>query len=155
MIDYNSSYKDLATETDILETRIRDMEREREFLRRSMYANAPVFNGVVDYSKDSVQNGYVPMSLDRILERLNKIDDSISMVQEVLKAKKDALRQVQTMIEKFEGLEYKVAYMRDMEGMRLQEIADKLGYSYDWIRKISSRIKKAHKRHKNMDKPIV
>lgn len=156
MINFNSSYKDLVTEIEILETRLREMEREREFLRKSMYDNAPRFNPVLDYSKDMVQNGYVPMSLDKILERLNKIDDSIAMVLEVLKAKKDALTKIEIMLEKLEGLEYRVAYMRDIKKMRLFDIAKELGYSHDWIKRISSRIKKSTPRvHQTMDKPIV
>ncbi|MXQ52349.1 hypothetical protein [Shimazuella alba] len=39
----------------------------------------------------------------------------------------------------FEGLEQKVAYMRDVKGMTLIERAADLGYSYIWIKKISSR----------------
>ncbi|HLN89024.1 MAG TPA: hypothetical protein VK253_03060 [Candidatus Binatia bacterium] len=121
-----------------------------------MYDNAPRFNPVLDYSKDMVQNGYVPMSLDKILERLNKIDDSIAMVLEVLKAKKDALTKIEIMLEKLEGLEYRVAYMRDIKKMRLFDIAKELGYSHDWIKRISSRIKKSTPRvHQTMDKPIV
>jgi hypothetical protein len=47
-------------------------------------------------------------------------------------------------IAEFEGLEQKVAYMRDVLGMTLSEIAADLGYSYIWIKKISSRTKKLH-----------
>ncbi|MNI86465.1 hypothetical protein D3C73_1435630 [compost metagenome] len=53
-------------------------------------------------------------------------------------------------LNKFEGLEYQVAYMRDIQGLPLYKIAEQLGYSYDWIRKVSSRIK-AQRRHKKID----
>lgn len=42
----------------------------------------------------------------------------------------------------FEVLEQKVAYMRDVQGMTLPEIAADLGYSYIWIKKISAKTKK-------------
>lgn len=153
LINFNSTYKDLVIEIDILEIRIDDLAREREYLIHAMYHNAPKFNGVVDYSKDNVQNGFVPMSLDRILERLEDINNAIDFQQEMLNKKKDTLRKIEHLLDKLEGLDYEVAYMRDMQGMSLQQIADKLGYSYNWVSKISSKIKKAKRRQENLDKP--
>lgn len=153
---FNKTYQDLVTEIEILETRLQDMIGERDFLRKSMYANGPKNIGVIDYSKDRVQNGFVPMSLDRILERLNKIDDDIEWTTELINVKKDALRKIETLIESLEGLEQRVAYLRDVKGLKLYEIARQLGYSHDWIKRISSRVKKSTPRvHQNMDKPMV
>lgn len=153
MIDFNSTYNDLVTEIEILDIRIKDIERERDFLRKSMYDNAPKLINAIDYAKDRVQSGYVPLSLDRIMERLNKIDDYLMLLYEQLRVKQDAKHRIEKVLGEFEGLEYKVAYMRDVLNMRLTEIADKLGYSYDWIRQVSSRIKKTQRQHKNTDKP--
>lgn len=36
------------------------------------------------------------------------------------------------------GLEYKIAKLRFIDGMTYQEIADKLDYSYGYIRKVVS-----------------
>ena len=47
-------------------------------------------------------------------------------------------------IKKLEGIDYKVVYLRDIEGKSLVEIADELGYSYDYIKEISARNKKTH-----------
>ncbi|GED13996.1 hypothetical protein [Aneurinibacillus migulanus] len=147
---FTESYIDLCNEIEMLEIRIKDIEREREFLRLSMYDNKPGFRATASYGTEQVQNGYAPMSLDRILERLNKVDDSLNTLYEVLNAKKDAKRKMESVLGNFDGLEYKVAYMRDIKRMKLHEIADELGYSHDWIRKISSRVKKAQIKHKNL-----
>jgi DNA-directed RNA polymerase specialized sigma24 family protein len=147
---FTDSYIDLCGEIEMLEIRIKDMEQEREFLRKRMYDNAPTFRATASYGTERVQNGYAPMSLDRILERLNKIDDSLNTMHEVLRAKKDARSKMERVLGNFDGLEYKVAYMRDIKRMKLHEIADELGYSHDWIRKISSRVRKAQIRHKNL-----
>jgi archaellum component FlaC len=146
VIDFNSTYNDLVTEIEILETRIKDMERERNFLLKNMYANAPKFAGVVDYSKDRVSGGQLPLSLDKIVERLNKIDDNLTLLTEQLRGKKDAKQKIEKMLGELEGLDYKVAYMRDVLNMTLHEIADKLGYSHDHIRRVSSRVKKAKRK---------
>lgn len=152
MISFTASFNDLCTEIEVLEERINDMERERKFLRKSMYANAPKFKGVVDYSSDKVTGGQVPLSLDKIVERLNKIDDQLAYHYEALREKKSSRDKIEKLIEEFEGLEYKVAYMRDVKGMKLYEIADELGYSHDHIRRVSSRVKKPQTRHKNVVK---
>ena len=39
----------------------------------------------------------------------------------------------------FEGVEYRVAYLRDVKGMTLPEVAAELNYSYDWIKRLSAR----------------
>jgi hypothetical protein len=150
-INFTQSYFDLCDEILVLEIRIQDLEREKKFLRKGMYSNAPKGAATVDYSAERVTGGQVPLTLDKILERLNKIDDQIILNKEVLNAKHDARKKIEDIISKFDGLDYQVAYMRDVKRMRLQEIADELGYSYDWIRKVSSRIKKAHSRHKTVD----
>lgn len=153
MSNYKITFEDLQIEIEIHETRINEMEREREFLRKSMYANAPKFNPTASYEGDRVQGGLVPLPLDKIIERLNKIDDSLSVLYEILNEKKKVREKIERMIEQMEGLEYKVAYMRDMKGMKLQQIADELGYSHDHIRRVSSRIKKMpHRSHRKVDK---
>lgn len=142
MIEFIPSYNDLCTEIEMLELRIEDMERERDYLRKSMFANAPTNNlGAIDYSKDNVQNGYVPMPLDKIIDRLNLIDQSISDLYRLRNAKEDTKQTIEKMLGDLEGLEYKVAYMRDVRKMKLQEIAEELKYSYDHIKRISSRVR--------------
>lgn len=136
------SYNDLIIEIESLVIRISDMERERDFLRKSMYANAPKFKGVVDYSQEHVSGGPMPLPLDKIIERLNKIDDSLYVLNQLLYEKRASKQRLEQVLGGFEGLDYKVSYMRDIKGMRLQEIADELGYSHEHIRRISSRIKK-------------
>lgn len=149
---FTESYNDLLAEIDMLEIRIKDMERERDFLRKSMYANAPKFKGVVDYSKEQTTGGLLPMSLDKIVDRLMKIDYSLEMHYEITKVKKDAKKKIDESLNELEGLEYKVAYLRDVKKMRLHEIASELGYSEDHIRRVSSKVKKPQRCHKKVAK---
>jgi hypothetical protein len=132
-------YSNLLAEIEMLEIRISDMEIEREYLRKSMYANAPQFKGVVDYAKEYVTGGLMPLPLDKIIERLNKIDDSLNVLYQLLTEKKTSKERINIMLASLEGIDNKVVYMRDIKGMRLKEIAVELGYSLDRIKQISCR----------------
>lgn len=141
MIDFIPSYNDLCAEIEMLDLRIEDMEKERDYLRKSMYDNAPSASiGAMDYSKDRVQNGYVPMPLDKIIDRLNRIDRSLEELHRLKSGKAETRNMIEKMLGDLEGLEYKVAYMRDVRKMKLYEIAEELGYSHDHIRRISRRV---------------
>ena len=142
MDNFDHTYNELITEIDVLETRINDLRTERRFLLQSMHANAPKGMGAVDYSRDRVQSNFVPFQLDRIVERMNKIDETIEQLGDQLKAKKETRSKLDGILAQMDGLDYKVAFMRDKLNMRLHEIADKLGYSYDHIKRVSSRIRK-------------
>lgn len=147
--NFGHTYGELVAEIDMLEARKNDLLTERRFLLKSMNSTAPKGMGAVDYSKDRVQSNFVPYTLDRIVERMNKIDTMIEQVDEQLKAKRETLNKVESVLSQLDGLDYKVAFMRDKLNMRLNEIAEKLGYSYDHIRRVSSRIQKMpHRCHR-------
>ncbi|NRS20607.1 hypothetical protein HP398_29750 [Brevibacillus sp. HB1.4B] len=150
--NFGHTYNELVAEINMLEARMNDLLTERRFLLKSMNSTAPKGMGAVDYSKDRVQSNFVPYTLDRIVERMNKIDTMIQQVDEQLKAKRETLSKLDSILAQMDGLEYKVAFMRDKLNMKLHEIADKLGYSYDHIRRVSSRIQKmphrCHIQHK-------
>jgi len=80
---------------------------------------------------------------------MKEICDQVEVYSQILDEKEKTRKAIEARMSEFEGLEAKVAYMRDVQGMTLIEIAAHLGYSYDWIRKLSSRTrrkgtKKAH-----------
>ncbi|MBU5214938.1 hypothetical protein [Heyndrickxia oleronia] len=151
-----NTYLDLCKEIDILDIRISSLEREREHLRRMMFANAPSGVRTIDYSSERVSSSFSPMPFDEIYSRVKDIDKTLEPLYKIMDEKQDAKRKMEVKISEFEGIDYKVAFMR-MQGKSLIEIADELGYSYDWIRKVSSRLnkstlKKAHEEHKNLEK---
>lgn len=62
--------------------------------------------------------------LNNLYERLRKL--------EYAKVRQDML------LERFEGLEYKIMYRRKVLNMNLKEIAEDLGYSHGYIRNVIS-----------------
>lgn len=115
-------YHDLCAEIDILEIRIRDLEMEYKFWYRTCHGGS--------------------LPLDTCLIRMKEICDQVEMYSTMLEKKEEARKEIEGRLNQFEGLEQKVAYMRDIKGMTLPEIAAHLGYSYDWIKKLSARTRK-------------
>lgn len=138
-MDFVKTYNDITKEIEILELRLIDLEAELKEARKLC------FSGQLPSDPLPV---HVP--LDKALEYYDAVVEKIGETSNRLAAKKLILQKIEANIRDFQGVEYQVAYMRDVEGLPLYKIADKLGYSYDWIRKVSSRIK-AQRRHKKID----
>lgn len=84
----------------------------------------------------------VHVPLDKALAMYDDIVARIRDVSAEKERREATKRQIDRLLRQFEGLEMKVAYMRDIERKPLLQIADEIGYSLDWIKKISSRIKR-------------
>lgn len=150
------SYNELGLEIEALEVRIKEVEKERNYLRKRMYDNAPSANLTVAYGEERVNGGFTALPLDVVLERLNKIDDKLDQLYGFLEIKKDARDTIDKIIRSSEDLDKKIVFMRDYKNMRLGEIAEELGYSHEHVRRISSRNKKTchiHATHKD-GKPL-
>jgi hypothetical protein len=122
-------YQDVCREIDIYEIRIRDLEHEYAFWYRACYGR---------------KGPQIP--LDVCLARMKEICDRVEHYSRMLEVKEKRRKEMEQRLSEFEGLEYRVAYMRDIQGMTLAEIAVELGYSYHWVAKLSSRVRKGKKK---------
>ncbi|MNO23024.1 hypothetical protein D3C76_128160 [compost metagenome] len=138
-MEFQQSYGDLCREIEILELRLDDLEQDLKRARKIC------FSGQLPSDPLPV---HVP--LDKALEEYDIVVAKIIEATSQLEVKRLVKSKMENNLNKFEGLEYQVAYMRDIQGLPLYKIAEQLGYSYDWIRKVSSRIK-AQRRHKKID----
>lgn len=134
-MEFVKLYYDITKEIEILELRLDDLEDE---LKR---ARKVCFEGTMPSDGHEV---HIP--LDKALQQYDAVVAKIRETSDRLTRKKLILSRIEANIRDFQGIEYQVAYMRDIEGKPLYKIADELGYSYDWIKKISSRIRKAKNR---------
>ena len=82
------------------------------------------------------------MSLDRIVEAINRIDNALYIEKERIKILQELEKETSEKLNNLRGLEYKVMYFREIEGMNNQEIADTLGYSYQTVANLISDINK-------------
>ena len=136
------SYNEICIEIKTLEERIADLRDEKKLILKRMYDNSPKGVGVVDYSAERVTGGQVAMPLDQVVYRLNEIDKKIDQFVSFLEIKRDVRDRIDKIIQSSEDLDMRVVYMRDYKRLPLQVIADDLGYSYDHVKRISSRNKK-------------
>lgn len=83
----------------------------------------------------------VPMS--NAAERFDKLTDKIERLEKIIKAKQEVRDKIEKLMNQYEKLPRKIAYMRFVQGKSLKEIADELSYSYDYVREIMSKMKRA------------
>ena len=80
------------------------------------------------------------LPLDEAALRMDKLSERIEWLTERLESKKNLRLRVEEKLNQFEGIEFKVAYLRVVENKSLEEIAEELGYSIDWIKRVSAKV---------------
>lgn len=113
-----STYQDLIREIEIYENRLEDLYREDYALRR------------INYNK---------IELDVYVDRKHKLNNEVAIIQAILEDKRESQRLILEKLNKLEGLEYKIAYKKFIEGKQLNEIAEELGYSYQYTREVAAK----------------
>ena len=116
------SYHDMNLEIEILEDELKNTEREIE----QWWVGGRLFPTV---------------RIDQAAERVQKLKDKQIVLSEELKHKLISKDKFEERLNNMEGIAYKVFYGRYVEGKLLTEIADDLGYSYHYIKKVSQHLK--------------
>lgn len=148
-MNITQSYHDLLKEIEIIELRLEDLKSEQRKLRRILDAPDTPSAMIASYGKERVQSSPYWMTLLHVEERYEEISKLIRPLEDTFSRKLLTKRQIEEKLNEFEGLEYKIIYAYEMQGKPLYQVADELGYSYDWIRQVYSRTKKAQRTHRN------
>lgn len=134
------SYQELCDEIEIWKSRVKAYEAEI----RALYQLGNIYgpSGVtgIDYSKDRVQGG-THIGFDTFLMRLYEIEAKISVQEKAIKEMIEAKDNIERKLDTMTGIDHQVVYLRDIKCMKLQEIADELHFSIDYIKKVSARNK--------------
>ncbi|WP_332238895.1 hypothetical protein [Sporolactobacillus sp. KGMB 08714] len=112
-------YNELCEEIDILYLRIQQLEIERKY-----------------YWKMGARS---IIHFDQAMEKVCEVDDVLRPLYAILEDKEYVKKRLEQKISTLDGIDYKVAIMK-IQGKSLIEIADELGYSYSWIKRVSSKI---------------
>ena len=80
--------------------------------------------------------------MDQAAERMDKLSAQIERLTFQLDQKKSYQKHIEHKLSEFKSIEYKVAYGRIVDGLTLEQIAEQLGYSVDWIKRVSAKISK-------------
>ena len=142
-MDVVKSYKDLCEEIEIWKERLKTYEIQLKAIVKLAKLDGPSDITAIDYSKPYV-DGTRQIGFEEALEMLHKIESHIYLHKETIANMEKSKKKIEEEIKKLEGLDKKVVYMRDIEGKTLKEIADELGYSEIYIKKISARNKRVY-----------
>jgi hypothetical protein len=139
-MDKLQSYRDICEEIELWEVRLWDLEGQMRIIMKQ-FITPPRMKMVASYS-GMPHSGMLEINLPRSWNEMRKIESKILECKDVLSLKIEAKMRMEKRMSGFEGLEFKVAYMRDVEKKPLYKIAEELGYTYQWIRSISAKTKR-------------
>ena len=137
MIEPFVRYNDLCVEIEVAKEQIKLTEYELEY-----------WFGINFHDRELNGIPFAARGVNRFgtLTALNQTDDKIKMLnklREHLEELEQAKSRIESLLGKFDRLEYKIAYKRFVEGKTLRVISEELSYSYDYVRELMSKMKKA------------
>lgn len=139
------SYKDLCSEIEIWKERLRTYEVQIEAIRKLARLDGPSDIKAIDYTQPIGGTNISQIGFEEALDMLAKIQNHIYLHQRAIKDMEKSKKKIEDSIEKLEGIDKRVAYLRDIEGLALVEISNKLGYSYQYIKEISAKNKTTYR----------
>ncbi len=114
--------------------------------------NPNLFNWLKDYQKLEEDIAYLDYNLDKTKAELKrwvsgdlqdvrltaesegaKVEERIEAIEYELAHKMNDMYKLKKLINTFKGLEHKIAYLKYVEGMTLEKIAEELNYSSQYI----------------------
>lgn len=120
------NYADLLRIIDIVKAEIEMLEVDKEY-----------WIGKKDHLPFS-SIGAAKYGLDIASQRTDRLNGRIASLEDKLEHYQMIEKEIRENVEKLEGLEYRIAKLRYINGMTYREIADELKYSYGYIRKLVS-----------------
>lgn len=138
------AYKDLCKEIDALTIRKDELTDELRILNRRIMSAGPRTKLVASYL-GMPGGGSGDLPIEQQWDVYRAVQEAIEDVSDILSVKLEAKARMERTIAELDRLDYRVAYMRDIERKPIAKIAMELGYSYDWICKISGKTKRLRK----------
>lgn len=144
MTDWRTTYNDLCNEIEILEIRAGEICDQLQRVKRHMQRiYTPQTKLVASYS-GMPGSGFAMMPFDQLCGNVIQLEQELEDIRDVLSLKRIARERIEAKMSNFEDLSDRVMIMRDVQRKPLRTIADELGYSYDWIKKISRRTRRLY-----------
>lgn len=137
-----ASYKDLILEIEMSKTRIETIIEQKEILIKMMYVNAPTEVQAMVYSDMPKGSGKASISLERIYEGIARLEHMLEIEERILVSMQSAENILNDKLKRLEGIDYKVAYLIQVKRYTVQEVADELGYSFNYIQNLSAKVNK-------------
>jgi hypothetical protein len=111
-----------------------------KYYKQLLHKDAPHEISAINYDGQPHGNGNA-MSFDRIYLYAEKYETLVELETGTLQNLKELKIDTYVKVVQLDNIDFKVAYLRDIEDMSTQEIADELMYSFSYIEKVSRRTK--------------
>lgn len=130
-------YEGLCREIENYEMRLESLIAQKEGIMKGWLKPLGDIKGT-DCTRTRVQGGRQRLDMEEELFRLGETEKSIEKYQVLLEKLHGSLGRMKEQIDEMKGLEYKISFMKRVEGKNLLVISEELNYSYGYIRKLSS-----------------
>lgn len=132
-------YWELCEDIEIWTCRYESYQAQYKAIKKMARLEGPRDIQGIDYSQPVVSSSGNQMDILEGLDRLRKLESHLYLHSEAIEKMREQKEKMEKQLKNLVGLEYRVIYMRDIEGKSLRTIAKELKYSYQYIREISSR----------------
>jgi len=129
---------DIKGKIDVHRIRLETYSIEKEYLLKMMIGGPQGYKPI-DYEGMPHGDGAKTVTLDRSWEAMEKLVHMCELEEWAIEALEKQLKEMELIVNSTENIDTKVQYLRDAQHMPLQAIADKLLYTYDYIKQISCR----------------
>lgn len=137
-------YWELCEDIDIWKSRYESYKAQYNAIIKMARLEGPQHVKGIDYTQPRVTSSGNQMDILNAIELLSKLESHLYLHSEAIMRMEEEKLNMEKSLKDFIGLEYKVMYLRDIEGKSLINISKELGYSYDYIKEISARNNKTH-----------
>jgi DNA repair ATPase RecN len=138
-MEFVKCYQDLCREIEIYEMRLESLIAQKDAIVDGWLKPISDISGI-DYAAPRVQENHCKLDLAEQLPRIEALEKDIEKYQLLLDKVKECQRTIENRINNMDGIEYKIAYMRVIEGKNLKKIAKELNYSYGYVRQVCMRV---------------
>jgi len=140
-MEFVRCYQDLCREINIYEERLESLIAQHDAIVEGWLKPIGDISGI-DYSKPRVQENHCQLDMGEELLHITALERDIEKYQMLLEKAKSCCKAIEDKINNMEGIEYKIIYMKVVEGKSLVEIAKQTNYSLSYVKKISAKHKR-------------
>jgi hypothetical protein len=133
-------YEGLCREIENYETRLESLIAQKEGIMKRWLKPLGDISGT-DYTRTRVQGGRQRLDMEEELFHLGETENSIEQYQSLLEKLHGSRDKMKEQIDEMKGMEYKISFMKRVEGKSLLVISEELNYSYGYIRQRSSEMR--------------
>ena len=137
-----SNYKSLILEIDTLKTRLKCHNEQKEQLKKLMYAFVSPVKELRAMVYTDMPPGGCSVEYGRLEEAMTRLENMILIDNTILDGMIDEEQKINEKLKMFDGIKYKVAYLKIVKDMSLQDIATELNYELGYVKNISAEIKR-------------